>query len=199
MNSNTINALRKRRSRYNLTNKSTLTNKELETLLTDIIKLTPTAFNSQAGRVVLLLNQNHTKLWDIVKGNLKKIVPSKNYAQTEQKLTSFQKAYGTILFFEDMETIEALQAKFPTYHKTFAIWSNEQSGMLQLAVWTALSENNMGSSLQHYNPLIDDEVKSALNLPNKWKLMAQMPFGVSLEEPTEKEKLAIDSRLKVII
>ena len=80
----------------------------------------------------------------------------------------------------------------------FFVWSNEQSGMLQLAVWTMLSENNMGASLQHYNPLIDEDVKKVFDLPSKWVLMAQMPFGVSLEEPTEKEKLPKEITLKTI-
>ena len=67
MKTNTIEVLKTRRSRYSLTNKSTLTNEELQLLLSKVIKLTPSAFNSQAGRVVLLLNENHTKFWNIVK------------------------------------------------------------------------------------------------------------------------------------
>ena len=30
--------------------------------------------------------------------------------------------------------------------------------MLQLVVWTALEAEGLGATLQHYNPLIDDEV-----------------------------------------
>ncbi|MGD9901252.1 MAG: nitroreductase family protein [Spirochaetales bacterium] len=195
MNNKLFDALNTRRSRYMLSKKSTLSNEELETLLQNALKLTPSAFNSQAGKIVLLLNDNHTKLWEIVKGTLKKLVSQEQWAQTESKVNAFEKAYGTVLFFEDMDIIENLQTKFPTYKETFSIWSDEQAGMLQLSVWVSLSENNMGASLQHYNPIIDDEVKETFNLPKNWKLMAQMPFGVSLEEPAEKPKLPISERL----
>ena len=41
----------------------------------------------------------------------------------------------------------------------------------------------MGASLQHYNPLIDDEVRRVWNLSDDWKLIAQMPFGVPVAQP----------------
>ena len=46
--------------------------------------------------------------------------------------------------------------------------------MHQLAVWTMLEDEGMGASLQHYNPLIDDEVRKVWNLSDDWKLIAQM-------------------------
>ena len=30
---------------------------------------------------------------------------------------------------------------------------------------------------EHYNPIIDEEVMKTWNLPGKWSLIAQMPFG----------------------
>lgn len=49
--------------------------------------------------------------------------------------------------------------------------------MLQLSVWSALRELNIGASLQHYNPVIDAKVKGIFNIPENYKLVAQMPFG----------------------
>lgn len=198
MNTKFIEALNMRRSRYDLTQKSTISDNDIENLLQEALKLTPTAFNSQAGRLVLLLNNNHKTVWDIVKNALRNIVAEDKFRVTEDKINGFQAAYGTVLFFEDMATIQNLQEKFPTYHDTFLTWSNEQAGMLQLSVWTALAENGMGASLQHYNPLIDEEVKKTFHLPKEWKLVAQMPFGVSSKEPDEKPKLPSNERLKVI-
>ena len=53
----------------------------------------------------------------------------------------------------------------------------------------------MGASLQHYNPLIDDEVRKAWNLPGDWKLVAQMPFGVPVAQPGSKEVMSLDERV----
>ena len=50
--------------------------------------------------------------------------------------------------------------------------------MHQLAVWTMLEDAGFGASLQHYNPLIDKEVRERWDLPAAWRLFAQMPFGM---------------------
>ena len=49
-------------------------------------------------------------------------------------------------------------------------------------MWTALAEQGIGASLQHYNPLIDDAIHNAFDLPAEWQLRAEMPFG-SIEAP----------------
>ncbi|MNI90586.1 hypothetical protein D3C73_1481250 [compost metagenome] len=69
--------------------------------------------------------------------------------------------------------------------------------MLQFAIWTALEMEGFGASLQHYNPLIDYEVKKEWNIPSTWKLVAQMPFGVPVEEPGSKEFNNINERVKI--
>ncbi len=197
MNNRIFDALATRRSQYNLTNKRSLSDNELEELLKQSLELTPSAFNSQAGRIVLLLNNNHKKLWNIVSSTLKVMIPANQWDKTASKLNGFASAYGTVLFFEDMETIEGLQKQFPLYHENFAVWSQHQAGMLQLTVWTALADNHLGASLQHYNPLIDDQVKQEFGLPAKWKLLAQMPFGEVVKPEPAKEKLPISKRLFV--
>ena len=69
--------------------------------------------------------------------------------------------------------------------------------MAQLTVWTALTELGLCATLQHYNPLIDNAVAEAWNLPVSWTLRAQMPFG-SIEQAAEpKTFIARADRFKV--
>ena len=42
--------------------------------------------------------------------------------------------------------------------------------MLQISIWTALRELNIGANLQHYNPVIDETVKKMFSVPDSWKL-----------------------------
>lgn len=74
-------------------------------------------------------------------------------------MDSFKAGYGTVLFFEDQSIVKSLQEQFALYADNFPIWSQQTSGMHQLVVWTALEGEGLGATLQHYNPLIDDEVK----------------------------------------
>lgn len=69
--------------------------------------------------------------------------------------------------------------------------------MAQLAVWTALAAENVGASLQHYNPVVDDKVHAEWEIPSSWKLRAQLVFG-SIEAPaSEKSYIDDSSRFKV--
>lgn len=189
-------ALKGRRTFYQIDNKSTLSDKEIRDLIRFAVEYVPSAFNSQTTRIVLLTGNAHEKLWTIVKDTLRKLVPADDFAKTEQKIDgSFSCGYGTVLYFEDVSIVHGLQKSFPAYKDNFPIWSEQTNGMHQLVIWTMLEEAGMGASLQHYNPLIDDEVRKAWNLPDDWKLIAQMPFGVPVAQPGPKEVMSLDKRV----
>lgn len=189
-------ALKARRTFYQIDNKSTLSDKEIRDLIRFAVEYVPSAFNSQTTRVVLLTGSAHEKLWTIVKDTLRKLVPADAFAKTEQKIDgSFSCGYGTVLYFEDMSIVHSLQESFPAYKDNFPVWSEQTDAMHQLVIWTLLEDAGMGASLQHYNPLIDDEVRKTWNLPDDWKLIAQMPFGIPLAQPGSKEVMSLDKRV----
>lgn len=191
-------ALEHRRSYYSISNDSPVQDEEIVHIIRTAVKHVPSAFNSQTTRVVLLLGDEHQKLWNIVKGELKAMLPEDRFEQSKEKIDgSFSCGYGTILFFEDQSVVEGLQKAFPSYSGNFPVWSQHTSGMHQLAVWTMLEDKGLGASLQHYNPLIDEEVHRTWQLPEAWKLIAQMPFGTPTAEPGEKEVKELSERIKV--
>ncbi|KIO43835.1 MULTISPECIES: nitroreductase family protein [Porphyromonadaceae] len=191
-------ALKLRRSYYAVSNKSLISDEEIENIVKFAVKHVPSAFNSQSTRLVLLLGEQHRKFWDIVKETLRKIVSAEAFKATETKVdTSFKAGYGTVLFFEDRTIVEGLQKAFPLYHEKFPIWSQHTSAMHQLAVWAMLEDAGFGASLQHYNPLVDKAVMAEWKLPENWELVAQMPFGVPLQEPGQKEFNPIEERVRV--
>ena len=69
--------------------------------------------------------------------------------------------------------------------------------MLQSNIWVGLRELGIGASLQHYNPVIDDVVKKLFEVPENYILVAQMPFGGIVEEPTKKDIENISERIVV--
>ena len=99
-------ALKHRRTYYSITNQSPVSDEEIERIVNLAVTHVPSAFNSQSTRVVLLLGENHKKLWHIVKETLRKIVPPEVFKTTEAKIdNSFASGYGTVLFFEDQSVI----------------------------------------------------------------------------------------------
>lgn len=192
-----IDALAKRRTQYVLGKNLPRSRDEVVDLIQSAVKHAPSSFNSQSSRVVTLFGAESDKLWNITKEELRKIVPAENFAQTEAKLDSFAAGAGTVLFFEDQDVVKGLQEQFPLYADNFPVWSEQASGMAQLAVWTALSEAGIGASLQHYNPVIDASVEASWNIPATWKLRAQMPFGSHEAEIGEKAFMDDAERFKV--
>ncbi len=193
-----VDLIKQRRSRYDLTAKSTLPKEEILHLVQECVKHTPSPFNSQSTRVLLLCGARHQQFWQIAKHELQQIVPAEKFAPTEEKMAAFSSAYGTLLFFEDWSVVESLQVQFPMYKDHFPIWAYQANAMTEFAVWTALAENGMGASLQHYNPLVDLEVHRQFHVPLDWKLVAQMPFGIPLEKQApDKTFLPIEERVHI--
>lgn len=190
--------MKHRRSYYSLTNKTLVSDKEIEDIIGFVVSNAPSAFNSQSTRIVLLLGDHHKKIWDIVKKVLKAKIPAGAFEKTEMKIdSSFASGYGTVLFFEDQKVVEGLQSAFPSYSENFPGWSLQTSAIHQFAVWAMLEEVGFGASLQHYNPIIDEEVAKAWNIDPQWKLIAQMPFGIPAQEPGVKEIAPLDDRVLV--
>ncbi|HHY77981.1 MAG TPA: nitroreductase family protein [Clostridiales bacterium] len=190
-------AIKGRRSIYDISNETTISDDRLEEIIKEALLHAPSAFNSQTARVILLLGENHYKLWDITAESLKQIVPSDRWEKTEAKINSFKAGYGTILFFEDMSIVQSLQERFPTYKENFPLWSQQSSGMVQYIIWTALELEGLGASLQHYNELIEEKVKKQWDVPVNWKLISQMPFGKPTAPAGEKEFKPLEERFKV--
>lgn len=198
MNKDLKEAIKHRRTYYSISNQSKISDKEIEDIVDYAVTNVPSAFNSQSTRIVLLLGENHRILWNIAKETLRKIVSLDAFAATEAKIdNSFASGYGTVLFFEDNNVVKGLQEAFPGYKENFPKWSQHTSAMHQYVIWTMLEEVGFGASLQHYNPLIDAEVKQIWNLPDSWELVAQMPFGVPTGEPGTKETNPLKDRIKV--
>lgn len=197
MNKNFYEALKTRRSIYNLKSSSPIGDEKIEEIIAYAIKHTPSAFNSQTARVMLLLDDGHEALWEITRSNLKAIVAEDQFQQTSDKIDSFKNGYGSILFFEDESIVKGLQDQFPLYASNFPIWSQQSSGMLQSNIWVSLAIEGLGASLQHYNEVIEEDIKSKWDIPTSWKLMAQMPFGEVGGQAGDKSFEPIENRFFV--
>ncbi|NLC50027.1 MAG: nitroreductase family protein [Bacteroidales bacterium] len=193
-------AIKDRRTYYQLSNSSPVSDQEIQSILEHVLLYAPSAFNSQSARMLLLLGDNHTKMWEITKDELKKVSKSEEaFKATEDKVnTSFASGYGTVLFFEDQTVIKGLQGSLPSMAEKFTQWSEHSSGIAQILTWIGLESVGFGASLQHYNPLIDEAVKKEWSINEDWELIAQMPFGLPAGEPGEKTHVKLEERLVVV-
>lgn len=199
--SSVLEILGTRRSVYALGDKLPIPAVDVATLVKDVVRVSPSPFHAQGSRVVILFGAEHKKLWQqVVLGAIRKV--SKDdaaFKQSEGKINGcFASGAGTVLFFEDNETVEKLQKDYPTYAPAFPTFALEGSSMAQHAVWTALAEQKIGASLQHYNELIAADVISTFKLNPKWRLTCQMPFGNIVTAPEPKKFIPDEGRFSVL-
>ena len=195
---NILELFAKRHSFYDINNKIPLDNDNIAKLIKSCIELYPSSFNNQSARVILLQNQNHNKFWNLVQNELIKTTPFEKHEGIKDKITSFANGYGTILFYVDTNATKQLEEQYPLYASNFANWDMQSNAMLQFMIWTALANNNIGASLQHYNPLIDDVIRDEFNIPISWQMVAQMPFGGISSTPQPHDIKNIDERFIIL-
>lgn len=157
---------------------SSVSLEEVQSVVQAIIKDTPTSFNSQVNRAIILTGEAHKKVWNHVVES----IPGDSGKRRPQ--SARDEAYGSIIFFTDDLVTEKLQANFAAYAAAFPQFADHSSGAAQIHTWTALRELGLGAHLQHYNGY----VKGALpkDVPANWNVHAQLVFGVPAGEPGEK-------------
>ncbi|MFI3886811.1 nitroreductase family protein [Streptococcus parauberis] len=200
-----LEELKNRRSIYALGRNTEVSDEKIVEVIKEAVRQSPSAFNSQTTRVLILMNDEASAFWnELVATDLEVTMkeqgaPEEAIAGTKEKLASFGASKGTALFFEDQDVVKGLQEQFALYADNFPVWSEQASGITSVNAWTALSsELGLGANLQHYNPVIDASVIAKYNVPASWKLRGQLNFG-SIEAPAgDKEFMNDEDRFKVI-
>lgn len=198
MSNQFLNLIQQRRTIYALAKNVNQTPEQLTDLIQTAIKQSPSSFNSQSSRAVILFHAEHEKFWGFVKEKLASYAKDDvAAAKTNAKMDSFAAGVGTVLFFEDMDIVADLQNRFPSYADNFPIWAEHSTAIAQFATWTALHTDGLGASLQHYNPIVDEQVHAEWDIPSTWKLRAQLVFGSVEAVAAEKTYMDDANRFKV--
>lgn len=86
-----------RRTYYALEPTSTIPDDKIHEIVQAVVKHTPSSFNSQSTRVLVLLADEHKQLWEeIVKPAVKAVAPPEAWEGSNKKLSGFANAYGTV-------------------------------------------------------------------------------------------------------
>ena len=192
-----LETIKNRRSIYSIEKSAPISDEQIVELVQQAVLHTPSSFNMQGSRAVVLFGEHHDRLWSIVLETLRGKVPANQFVQTEKKIQSFANGHGTVLFFDDTAVTNQYGEKFALYKENFPVWAQQSNGILQYNVWNLLEDAGLGATIQHYNPLIDEAVRREWSLPESWLLLAQMPFGAPAGEPGEKSFQPVEERMRV--
>lgn len=193
-----FDVIQSRRSNHHLSNEFLQPKEDLIHHLEQVLDATPSSFNSQSQRMVILLEASHKHFWNRVIDEIAKLVTAEQLTKSKQKIKQFADSLGTVLFFDDEETTKHMMEKFPLYASQCQVWSEQQNGMLQINIWNALVALGYQANLQHYTELVEETIKQDFNIPKHWKMVGQMPFGKAISEPKKKDTIPTKQRIIVL-
>lgn len=149
---------------------ASVTIEQVQAIVQDILKHTPTSFNSQTIRAVIITGALHKQVWDSV------INAIETDSGKKRPTSCRDEAFGTVVFFDDSAAIKKIQDAFPPYKDYFPTFSTTSNGAAQVATWAALQEIGLGGHLQHFNGYV--QAALAGKVPESWNVQAQLVFGV---------------------
>lgn len=100
-----LELVKSRRTYYGLKNESPISDDAIDRIVQDSVLHVPSSFNTQTSRVILLLKEEHKKVWDIAIKVMEGLVAAGHVPKemfetsTKPKLESFKGAYGTVSSF----------------------------------------------------------------------------------------------------
>lgn len=185
-----LKTLVSRRTHYALKNTlpEGVTIEQVQEIVQRIVKHTPTSFNSQTIRAVVVVGDLHKQIWNSVADAIE------GESGKKRPISARDEAFGSIIFIDDEETVTQFQEKFAAFAAYFPVFATTSNGAAQINTWTALQEIGLGGHLQHYNGY----VQAALGdrIPKTWSVQAQLVFGTPVTGPYEKT--FIENEVKIL-
>ena len=112
-----------RRTIYNLGNDLPVAPQAIVNMAERVLLHTPSAFNSQSSRLIVVFGEQHKQVWDIAEDKLRQEVGDGDFSSSKKKMDGFRAAAGTVLFYEDKKVIKSMQDKFALYADRFPTWA----------------------------------------------------------------------------
>jgi predicted oxidoreductase (fatty acid repression mutant protein) len=165
-----------------------VTIEQVQDIVQQLVKNTPTSFNSQTVRAVVITGDLHNKVWQSVAD----AIPTD--AQKKRPTSIKDEAFGSVIFFDESAALKKIQDAFPAYADYFPIFASTSNGAAQINTWALIGELGLGGHLQHYNQWVESALKG--KVPESWNVVAQLAFGIPVGEPDEKT--FIENEVKVL-
>jgi predicted oxidoreductase (fatty acid repression mutant protein) len=91
-----FNALIARRTIYGISDASPIPDSRITEIVTKAIQYTPSTFNVQSARAVVIFKDEHKKLWDSADKLAKAALPEAVYQSLAPRIARFRAGYGSV-------------------------------------------------------------------------------------------------------
>jgi predicted oxidoreductase (fatty acid repression mutant protein) len=158
--------------------------------LLEAIRLTPAAYNLPPWRVILV-HERRDDLWVEIERGFHETLSGDRLERYLDRLHGFREGVAVTLIFADRRVERALREEKGASPEVAQGFVQQALGMVQLALWLAITAEGMVTSLQHWDEWIGARAARFAGLPDDdFALIATMPIGYAAEEPKAIERAA---------
>src|SRR3954464_11988474 len=151
----------------------------------EAILRTPSAYGVPVWHVVLV-HQRRADFWGEVELGFRSFLSGERLERYLDRLHGFRAAAAVALIYEDRAALPELRDAWNLSDETARSFVQQGLGMVQLAIWLAVTAEGLVTSLQHWDWLIQDRLADFIDLPaDRYHLAATMPIGLPAEEPRQ--------------
>ncbi len=163
---------------------------ETQARLLEAIRLTPAAYNLPPWRIVLV-HERRAELWAEIEAGFREHLAGERLARYLDRLEGFREGVAIALIFADRRVERALREEKGAGAEIAQSFVQQGLGMVQLALWLAITAEGLSTSLQHWDDQIGPRVRRFASLAEEdVALIATMPIGYAGEEPKTIERAA---------
>jgi predicted oxidoreductase (fatty acid repression mutant protein) len=149
----------------------------------EAVRLTPAAYNLPSWHVVLI-HEERAAFWHLVETAIRERLDGDRRERYLGRLDGFRGGVGVALIYEDVTVRSDLAAAWQITLDQAGAYAEQGLGMVQLALWLALTAEGLVASLQHWDWLLEGPLAEFVGLaPERYRLVATLPIGYAGEDP----------------
>jgi predicted oxidoreductase (fatty acid repression mutant protein) len=159
--------------------------------IVEAIRLTPAAYNLPPWHVVLV-HEERSAFWQLVEQVFLERLEGDRLGRYLDRLAGFRGGVAVALIYEDVTVRRELADAWQITLDQAGAFAEQGLGMVQLALWLALTAEGLVSSLQHWEWLLEQPLAAFLGLPaDRFRLVATLPIGHADEDPRPVERVPL--------
>lgn len=153
---------------------------------------TPAAFSVTPWHVVLVHGRRQ-ELWQEVEAGFRERLECDRLDRYLSRLDGFRNGSAAVLLFEDRAALPALRDCWSLSDEVAHDFVQQGLGMVQLAIWLTLTADDLVTSLQHWDWLLQERLAAFAGLAtDRFHLACVMPIGYANETPRPLPDLELD-------
>ena len=154
----------------------------------EAVRLTPASYNLPPWRVVLVAD-NLDALYAEIAAGFRESLDGDRLERYLERLQGFAGGVAVALVFVDTTVEQTLRDEKGLAATVAAGYVQQALGMVQYALWLAVTAEGLATSLQHWDEFAGPRLTRFAALPaDRFTLIATMPIGYPAEDPRPIER-----------